>query len=700
MKSIRERLSGRERVNANTLQSLPRPGVSAAAAGKSRLRLLQSGIFIFFGVICLRLVQIQIIESQHFREIAQKQYQARIVLPATRGDLCDRNGSPMASNSVFASFAADPQIAADDAHAIARLFSRLFGKPSRLYLDKLESDSRFVWLERQVAISNLKKIDPRKLDGIVVRYEPKRLYHDQVAGQLIGCTDIDNNGLAGVELAFDKDLRGTDGYVVFQRDGLGRARPTADYPRVEPTDGLTICLTIDAKIQAIAEKELQHGVQVNNAERGIAVILQPRTGEVLAMAQYPDIDPNRFGKYQLQDQKLRAVTDLFEPGSVFKIVTASAALEHGLVAPEKKFFAENGTYTVSVGGKPRVIRDTHPEGWITFQEGMECSSNIVMAKVSDIIGSERLFRMARDYGFGIETNIELPGEVKGVLKKPVDWSGTTLNTIAFGYEVAVTPLQIAAAYAAVANGGVLMQPHIFQKETDASGKIVRASQPEVIRRVISESTARTLTNFFEGVVLRGTGKPAAIPGVRAAGKTGTSKKFSEGRYGQGNYTASFVGFFPVEDPRLVCLVMIDNPRGGSYYGGTVSAPVFKAIAEQVMSTSEMFVPEATPVNMNATVMASRDPRTPVNTPAAEPRAVTLSAGAAPAANGAGSSVPNLRGCSIRKAVDMLASMRLEPVVKGSGIVVGQNPEAGIAAKAGMKIVLTCQPRQFAILDGE
>ena len=333
--------------------------------------------------------------------------------------------------------------------------------------------------------------------------------------------------------------------------------------------------------------------------------------------------------------------------------------------------------------------DTHKEGWITFREAIELSSNIVMAKVSDIIGSERLYKMARNYGFGIPTNVELPGEVNGVLKKPADWSATTLNTIAFGYEVGATPLQIAAAYAAVANGGLLMKPYIFNKQTDQSGLVVESGQPEQIRRVISTATARTLTEFFEGVVERGTGKPAAIPGVKIAGKTGTSKKFIEGHYEQGSYTASFVGYFPSDDPRILCLVMIDNPRGGNYTGGATSAPVFRAIAQRLMTTSEFFAP-APPKNdvivKNGQRTDGSDDSLPNQAELAAPARDTAAVGI----------VPDVRGFSLRRAVNLLGIGKLVPVVNGSGIVVSQSPPGGSSATPGMKVVLTCQSKTAAL----
>ena len=484
-----------------------------------RVSILRAGIAMFFAVVCLRLVDIQIVQSSKYRDMAQKQYRANVPLPAFRGMILDRNGNPLASNSVFVSYAADPGLATDDASAIAAKFAQVFGKPKKYYLAKLNTDSRFVWLERQVSGEYQKKIDPKQFTGLVVRQEPKRLYHnDQVGGQLIGVTDIDNKGLAGIELEFEKELRGNDGYVVFQRDGLGHARPSVDYPRVEPTNGHNITLTIDRDLQAVAEKALQKGVEQNVAERGVVVIMQPATGEVLAIGQYPAIDPNRFGKYDQQDQRLRAVTDVFEPGSVFKLVTVSAALEDHLIKPDQKFNAEHGKYIVAyAGGKSRPITDTHEYGVLTFQEAMELSSNIVMAKASDIIGSERFYRMARGYGFGTTTHVEYPGEVQGLLGKPTTWSGLTLNSMAYGYEVQTTAIQIASAYCAVANRGILMKPMLFKKETDANGMPVSEIRPEEIRRVISEETSETLKEFLVGVVEKGTGVHAKIPGMKIAG---------------------------------------------------------------------------------------------------------------------------------------------------------------------------------------
>ncbi len=653
-----------------------------------RVRVLRACVAIFFAAVGFRLVDIQIVHSAKYREMAQRQYQTTVSLPAERGIIYDRNGNMLATNTENASYAADPELASEDAKAIAEKFSQVFGKPKKFYLDKLKTDSRFVWLERQVGVELQKKIDTKKYTGLVVRHEPKRFYHnDQVAGQLIGVTNVDNKGIAGIELLFDEELRGTDGYVVFQRDGLGRARPSVDYPRVAPVNGHNITLTIDRDFQALSEKALEKGVEENHADRGIVIIMQPATGEVLSIGQYPPIDPNNFAKYDQQDQRLRAVTDVFEPGSVFKLVTASAALQERLITPEKQFFAENGKYIVAyAGGKSRPITDTHKHGMLTFQEGMEVSSNIVMAKASDIIGSERFYRMARAFGFGTKTHVDYPGEVPGALSNPTTWSALTLNSMAYGYEVQTTALQVTSAYCAVANKGILMKPMIFMKEADATGQILRENQSEQIRRVISEETSEMLNQMFVGVVERGTGKQAKIPGMTIAGKTGTSKKYANGQYEPGSYRASFVGFFPAENPKLVCFVMLDNPRGAEYYGGTTSAPVFRSIAAQIINTSEMFASKE---------VDGTKSRNEINRAPSTGKAVAASSGPNQIAN----TIPDVRGLSVREAVKVLRTGKLTPVVSGSGTVVSETPAPGQPAKAGMSITLFCQPRSYSSLSG-
>ncbi|HTX17280.1 MAG TPA: penicillin-binding transpeptidase domain-containing protein [Bacteroidota bacterium] len=710
------------------------PGAPEAAAKQSfdpSARLLTTKIVLLlaFVVAALRLVQIQVIDSAKYQAIARKQYEVRIALPATRGTIYDRQGNILVSNSMFLSYAADPKIVGDGAEAVAKRFSRVFGKPEQYYLQKLDSDKRFVWLERHVSPQVAAQLKAGGIEGIAELNEPKRLYHyDNIGGQVVGCTNIDNVGISGIEYAYDQDLRGVDGYVVMQRDGMGRKRPSADYPRQEPVRGHSVALTIDVGYQSIVEDELKKGVERMKAASGLAMILDPNTGEVLAMSHVPSVNPYDVANINPEILKVRAVSDMFEPGSVFKIVTASAAIEDKLIAPTQMFFAEHGKYRVPLnGGKFRLISDTHEMGMITFEQAMEFSSNIVMAKASDIIGAERLYKEARDYGFGMTTGIELPGEADGALKKPVEWSGATLNSIAYGYEIAATPLQLACAYCAVANGGTLMKPYIVAKEMDADGEVVYTGRPQKIRRVVSEETARTLRDFFIGVVEHGTGQPARIPGITIAGKTGTSRKFVDGKYESGNYNATFIGFFPAENPRLVCLVILEDPKSGGYTGAMASAPIFKAIAQQIINNNGLFsrteiaanaaVESATPIEVPSVTHIEREAAEDIlqsngfevettgegtivdrqvpdaGTKIARGSTVQLIVrGVEPSASRTAFVVPDLRGMSMRRAINRLTAQNINVAVTGSGLVVRQVPSPNDPVQQGMKVLLICEPK--------
>ena len=719
-------------ISAQKPEAAPQPETPTKARG--RFITLKLGFAVFFLVIAGRLTEVQFLQASKYQSIARKQYELTAVVPAVRGNIYDRNNNVLASNSIFVSFAADPKVVGENANEIARQFAAAFGKSQSYYVTKLHSVTssgslkRFVWLERHVRAEVAKRIEAQKLTGVVPIDEPKRLYHyDAVAGTLIGFTDVDNKGISGIEVEFDEYLRGKDGSVIMQRDGLGRARPSVDYPRIEPRNGHNLILTIDLAYQSIVEEELKRGVQKYKASAGLAVMLNPKTGEILALANVPGINPNDLGSYDINAARNRVVTDVFEPGSVFKVVTASAAYENGLVTPEKKFYAERGTYfaTVSSRSKPQKITDTHPYEWLTFQEAIELSSNIVMAKIGPTIGSERLYRQARNFGFGIPTGIDLPGEVRGRLKKPNEWSGTTLQTMAYGYEVSVTPLQIALAYAAVANKGVLMKPYVVSEVQDRDGEVLFEQRPQIIRRVISEQTAALLVQAFEGVVERGTAKESHIQGVRIAGKTGTSKKVIDGHYGVGTYTGSFVGFFPIEDPQVVCLVMMDNPQGGSYYGGSVSAPVFRAIADRIINTSGRFtktpqpkdqqprngitVPDVRTLQLNIAsrlleshglkcqtvgtgdIVVRQVPGPGRHLEKDDVVQIVLNETGADASGGP-PIVPDVRGMSLRRAINRLVVDDFDIQVRGSGVVVSQLPAAGQKIQAGATIHLTCEAR--------
>jgi cell division protein FtsI (penicillin-binding protein 3) len=700
---------------------------------KHRLLIVKVVFLLAFIAAGMRLVQIQVVESKKYQEVAKRQYEARVPLLAQRGNIYDRNGNLLVTNSDFVSFAADPTIAGEDASFIAREFSKVTGKPERDYIAKLQSKKRFVWLERHLRPDLADSIPLRKMAGIVKMNEAVRLYHyDEVAGQVLGATNMDNVGVSGIEQQYNDLLRGQDGYVVLQKDGLGRKQPSVDYPREEAINGHSVELTIDLQYQSIADEELKKGVARAQAEAGLVVMLRPETGEVLAMSNFPQVNLNNVTNADLL--KNRIVSDMYEPGSIFKIVTAAAALKNDLVTLDKKFYAENGKYKIEYPNKKiRFINDTHPMHDITFLEAMAYSSNIVMAKVSDYIGPEKLYKEARDFGFGMPTGIELPAEIGGQLKKTSEWSLASLNSIAYGYEVGVTPLQIACAYAAVANGGVLMKPYIIRRILDENGRETATGEPEMIRRVIPREVNDKLKQMLESVVEFGTGSMVKMPGVRIAGKTGTSRKYVGGKYEEGSYNASFVGFFPAEKPEIVCLVMLEKPKAG-YSGALASAPIFKAIVDRIINNSgllakTLIAEEHEENNNSKTVDNGSTVAIPDVAGKNSDDAVELlqQSGLAAKIIGEGTevlrqyppagkkaergsivqllmneneriasvssfTVPNVRGMSVRRAVNKLAAEQLGVSIVGSGIVISQFPDAGVKMKPGTKVILTCEPK--------
>jgi cell division protein FtsI (penicillin-binding protein 3) len=698
-----------------------------------RMRLLSLKLLLslMFVGIAVRLVVLQVIQAPRYQALARIQYEKKFSLPATRGTMVDRNGNILVSNTVYASLAADPKIVGDQAADVAEDLGRIFGKSASAYLDKLQDTSkRFVQLERRVVPELARRAEAANLDGIVIADEPKRIYHyDDLAGALIGFTDIDGKGISGLELQFDNVLRGTNGSVVMQRDGLGRVRPSADYPRIDPINGDDVKLTLDLTYQAIVEEELKKGITANKADAGTAVVLNPKTGEILALAVAPCVNPNDASGVPPAQARNRIVSDVFEPGSVFKVVTASAAYGGGVVRPETRINAEHGKMKIQVGKKEfQTITDTHQHDWLTFEEAIEFSSNIVMAKVSKLIGPERLFREARAFGFGSPTGVDIPGEVRGVLKNPDQWSGTTLNTMSYGYEIGVTPLQIACAYAAVANNGILMKPYVLAEVKGADGRTLRRNTPQAVRRVIPEQVASVLHAAFEGTVERGTAMDVQISGLRIAGKTGTSRKYVGRKYVAGDFTASFVGYFPVEDPQVVCLVMLDNPRGKTYYGGQACGPVFRAIAERMIQTSARFsrapiaqdgqpaspivVPDVRTLQPalaqkileshglrgqafgKGPIVLKQSPEAGRKVEQGETVTLVLERGSAPARDGT-ITIPDVRGFSIRRAMNRLVADEFAVTVRGSGVVVQQLPIPGQRTRIGAEVVVICEPRPLA-----
>ncbi len=541
-------------------------------------------IFIIFISIlafyAVRILYLQLFKSNSLASIAKNQHNILLRLDPIRGDIYDRNLHKLAlACKVYSVYALPDEIDESERLDLAESLSKALKMDKDLILDRLSGEKSFVWIERHVAKEESDTIRDLDLKGIELIDEYKRFYPDSsLASHIIGFTGVDHVGLEGVELAYDGYLKGSPGWRWTVRDAKRRNILSKDVRFIPPSNGLNVILTIDEVIQHIAERELEEVYQKYKAKTATIVITDPKNGDILAMANRPTFDLNDFGASTLDARRNKALTDIYEPGSVFKIVAASCAVEKGLVDRNEEFFCENGRYFV--GG--RVLHDHKPHGTLTFQEIVEKSSNIGMTKVAQVLGKDELYRFIRLFGFGELSGIDIPGEVRGIVRPPKEWSATSISAVPIGQEVAVTSIQLVTAVSAIANGGLLVRPRIVRQIKDEEESVVKTFLPVVARRVLSETTAEKMKCILKGVVENGTGTNARLDRYTAAGKTGTAQKLEpDGSYSHSKFVASFVGFAPVDNPRIAILISVDEPQP-LYYGGSVAAPVFKKVAADVL----------------------------------------------------------------------------------------------------------------------
>lgn len=536
--------------------------------------LLMAMINIGLLLVIARLFQVQIIEFDKYKDKARRQHESKITLSAQRGNIYDRNGKLLASTVKSYSIAADPTVM-QNREKVVSLLEKKLGISKSSIEDKIKSaKGSFVWLVRGVSPDKISEINKLNDRGLIKIKEPKRhYYYGSAASQILGCTDIDNRGLTGIELGWDSMLTGRSGYMMMYRDAMGRLRPSADLPIIPATNGYSLQLTLDIELQRIVEFELMQGVLNAQAESGTVVAIKPSSGEILAMATYPGFNPNSPSTFTSANMRNRAITDVYEPGSTFKLITAAAAIEEKITTFDERFNGFNGELHFS----HYVIRDVHPIGMATFREGMIHSSNIILSSVAAKIPDYKFYKYIRDFGFGISSGIDLPGEVPGRTQRAEQMNVSAKRFIGFGYGLLSTPLQVANAYAAIANNGIMMKPYAIKAIYDEKGELVREYKPEKIRRVVSENTVKQLNEVLTDVVSKGTGSGARIEGLSIAGKTGTSQQLVEGTYSKADYNASFVGYFPADNPQICILVFLDKPKT-SIYGGSTAAPIFKNIA--------------------------------------------------------------------------------------------------------------------------
>ncbi|OGJ85705.1 MAG: hypothetical protein A2268_17040 [Candidatus Raymondbacteria bacterium RifOxyA12_full_50_37] len=649
----------------------------AAFAGLGRLRVLRILFLAGFCVVLSRFFYVQVIHFQHYAKLGENQSTRRMNLFPARGAIVDAIGVPLAINADV------PYEAINDPE-----------KPVKKKDRDAESQKR------------------------TERFYPRA----SLAGQVIGFVGRDGYGLAGIEFGFDRSLYGQVGWMLVRQDARQRKLFDLELPRKEPEDGYTLALTIDTRIQEIVEECLREGVESTGAKSGTAIVMHPRTGAILGMANYPFFDPNAWISENRSVWANSAVAKVYEPGSTFKLVTAAAAFEEGLVAEDDILHTGDGKLKIF----DEYIHDTHKNGDITFRQAITVSSNIAFAKVASKVGAETLFRYIRDFGFGQKTGIDLPGEENGLAKPLSRWSGRTLVTIAMGHEISVTPIQLAAAYSAIANKGVLVAPHVV-RFLKRKNEVVQEQGTNPIRRVVSEKTAERLTACFRNVVenKEGTGYEARLNGLAIAGKTGTAEKIdpATGLYQRNKIVASFVGFFPAEEPEVLCLVLLDEPVK-VHSGGVAAAPIFRKITQRMLhsqeldygvrffaktpvaagagATEKVRAPDFSGLCADSVLARAERARVCVRISGSGQTAASQSMTAGDevfpgeiirvSMGGAGLSkkvtVPNVVGLPLREAVGRLNLLGISIKISGRGAVVRQSPAAGAILERGSACSLT------------
>ncbi|MBL7178707.1 MAG: penicillin-binding protein 2 [Pseudomonadota bacterium] len=546
-----------------------------------KLRVIIVGVLfsLFFATIGAKAVYLQIFCGPRLSQKAANQYEKSFKSSGKRGAIYDTNLTEMAVSVDVTSIAAHPEQMVD-IPSTTKTIANLLKMDRGSLLRKLSSDRKFVWIKRHVAPKEARAVRDLDCAGLAFITEHKRFYPNKtLAAPLLGFTNVDDNGLEGLEFYYDNYLKGASTYITVLIDALGRGF-NAEETQVPNYNGCNLILTIDRTIQYIVEKTLEETITKFSAKSGIAIVMAPKTGALLAMTQYPFFNPNTFSDFNRELWRNRSITDPFEPGSTMKIFSAAAALESGTSSLNSIYYCENGTYRI---GKD-IIHDTHPYEWLTLEQIVKLSSNIGAVKVTEITGPERLYKTLQDFGFGAKTGIDCPGESAGSLAPYKRWSKIDAGTIAFGQGISASALQLTSATAAIANDGILMKPFIVQAITDENGRLIQTFGPQKIRRAVSSATARTITQIMRTVTKEGgTGVQAALEGYSACGKTGTAQKIDEnGEYAKGKFIASFVGFAPAEKPAVVILVVIDEPRK-EHYGGVVAAPAFREIAHKTLN---------------------------------------------------------------------------------------------------------------------
>lgn len=689
--------------------------MTGAPIHTGRLRLMALLFLTGWAVLFYRLTDIQILRSAFYRERAQHQHHHETVLEPRRGEIVDREGRPLAVDRLLHTVGVHPRYV-EDAGAVADMLTRLVGSNRSHWLREIQNHDGFFYVARRVDLKEEPPLSHLLPQGLEVTETFRRTYPGgALASVVLGHTGVDGKGMEGVELQYEEMLHGRPGRLVQQVDATGAPIPGREIVREEPVNGISLRLTLDAVVQEVLEEELAVGIEESEAKGGLAVALDPRTFAVLAMTSWPSYDPNNPDGVEADCRRNRVVTDPFEPGSVLKIVTFAAALDAGRYTPADTVDGGDGVIEV-VGSE---IKDTRPHGMMSLGEVLQYSSNVGTVKIARELGKNRIYRYSRDFGFGQATGLDLPGEAPGVLRKIPEWYGPALESLSIGYGISVTALQVAAAYAAVANSGRLMQPYLVESVMDRRGRWRSVGEPQFVRRVMHGETAALLQQFLLKAVASGTGDMARVVGMEIAGKTGTARKAGVGGYETGSYISSFCGFLPAHEPEFLLLIVVDEPAN-SYYAREVAAPIFSRTVRRLIchpdqplqgvQSSLLRVVDRPPpivpdlrrlpaaeagkaltrrglrvryVGTGTNVLSQEpEPMCPVE----EGQVVVLHL-ESPSGTDSGSlaTIPDLKGRSLREAAAEASALGLVLSVEGSGLIWSQDPLPGSEAKPGSNL---------------
>jgi cell division protein FtsI (penicillin-binding protein 3) len=651
-----------------------------------------------------RLGYLQLFLHSEFMARAQRQQQRVIEITPKRGAIYDRNMHPLAmSISVDSAFAVPAELG--DQQLAARLLADVLGIPREVLEARLESSHSFVWIARKLPPEKKEAVEALNLKGVYFQKENQRIYPKRdLASHVLGFVDLDEKGLGGIEYQLDGQIRGKSEKIIVMADARQR---WFDGGEAQRERGANVILTLDEKVQYIAERELAAAMAKTHALAGTVIVMNPNNGEILALANWPKFNPNAANEVPAEARMNRAVTALYEPGSTFKLITLAAAFDQGITRPGEVFDCENGA--VYVAG--HRIRDHKPFGMLNVAEILAQSSDVGAIKIALRLGAPKFYDYIRAFGFGQLTGVDMPGESKGILRRLDNWSAISIGSISMGQEVGVTPIQLISAVSAIANGGMLYKPHVVAelRRENQLAPPEGLPTPAEPKRVIRPETAATLRRLMEGVILNGTGPLARLDGWTAAGKTGSAQKIdpATGRYSRTQLIASFTGFAPISNPAVTILVSLDSPVG-QHEGGQVAAPVFKRIAEQVLPYLD--VPRDVPIgprlvqaaykNREISDSAALEDFTPADfsgqpdQPPAESPATKSKAGigqmphvTVAVEEGGDIEVPDFSGKTMREVTEICLRLGLDPVLVGSSLATNQAPAPGAKAKRGAKVTV-------------